>query len=212
MNMKWLLTAVTATAIVATPALAADDVISKAMKESRTGQNAAQNSTDTSDSRSDGPRANRSSERSFERGDQSAQNERGSGHASRSARAMTQQKLRSSLKEAGFTQIRLLDAQYLIQARDDDGNTVFMAINPPSVENRGAETSGLNSNADADERADTPRGYQNEGAGYSRQGAGYSGQNAQRGWRNSSVDVYNRAYDEGFREGYRRGHDSGSGN
>lgn len=46
-------------------------------------------------------------------------------------RAMTQDRLRQTLESAGFQQIQILDAAYLVQAQTEDGDTVFMVINPP---------------------------------------------------------------------------------
>lgn len=46
--------------------------------------------------------------------------------------AMTQGKLKQSLEKAGFTNVRIVDAQYLVHARTEDGNPVVMFINPPS--------------------------------------------------------------------------------
>src|SRR3954453_3598183 len=47
--------------------------------------------------------------------------------------AMSQDKLRSDLKNAGFSNITVLDPAYLGQADASDGNKVLMFINPPSV-------------------------------------------------------------------------------
>lgn len=47
--------------------------------------------------------------------------------------AMSQQALKSALERAGFTQIQVLDAAYLVHARTADGQVVVMTINPPSM-------------------------------------------------------------------------------
>ena len=46
--------------------------------------------------------------------------------------AMTQDKLRGSLEKAGFKDVTVLDAAYLVQAQSPDGDQVMMFINPPS--------------------------------------------------------------------------------
>ncbi|SMF23536.1 hypothetical protein SAMN02982917_1156 [Azospirillum oryzae] len=46
--------------------------------------------------------------------------------------AMTQDKLRKQLEQAGFKNVTIIDAAYLVQAQTQDGNQVFMTINPPS--------------------------------------------------------------------------------
>lgn len=61
-----------------------------------------------------------------------------SGQASRPS-AVTQQKLRDQLTKAGFSQVQILDASYLVQARTQDGNQVLMVIDPPM---RGATGAG----------------------------------------------------------------------
>lgn len=60
------------------------------------------------------------------------------------ANAMTQQALRQSLEQAGFQDIEVLDAAYLVQARTKDGDEVTMMINPPSAGTAasGSSTSG----------------------------------------------------------------------
>lgn len=41
-------------------------------------------------------------------------------------------RLTSALRRAGFTDIRVLDAAYLVRARTQDGDTILMYINPPT--------------------------------------------------------------------------------
>ncbi|HZD90171.1 MAG TPA: hypothetical protein VE224_08740 [Pseudolabrys sp.] len=58
-------------------------------------------------------------------------------------RAMTQRKVRQALQQAGFKNIRVLGASYLIQAKDNNGNTVYMAISPPQTTvGNGSATTG----------------------------------------------------------------------
>lgn len=56
-----------------------------------------------------------------------------SGQANDRARAMSQDKLRQVLSQAGFENIRVIDAAYLIQARTKDGEAVTMMLNPPAM-------------------------------------------------------------------------------
>lgn len=48
-------------------------------------------------------------------------------------RAMSQERLRKSLEQAGFKDITVLDATYLVRAVSPDGDQVVMLIDPPSV-------------------------------------------------------------------------------
>jgi hypothetical protein len=75
------------------------------------------------------------------RGQNQGQNQ-GQGQGQTQAQAMSQQQLRRQLEQAGFRDIQILDAAYLVQARTQDGNTVFMTINPPGP---GSQTSGMSS-------------------------------------------------------------------
>lgn len=47
--------------------------------------------------------------------------------------AMSQQKLRSALEAAGFTQISIIDSAYLVRAQTEDGNNVVLYIDPPAA-------------------------------------------------------------------------------
>lgn len=58
--------------------------------------------------------------------------------------AMTQDKLRKQLEQAGFKNVTIIDAAYLVQAQTQDGNQVFMTINPPS-QMSGSSSSGSGS-------------------------------------------------------------------
>lgn len=42
-------------------------------------------------------------------------------------------KLRQSLAQAGFTDVRIMPRSFLVHAKDSDGNPVMMVINPDSV-------------------------------------------------------------------------------
>lgn len=44
---------------------------------------------------------------------------------------MTQSGLRRTLQDAGFHDIRIIDAAYLVQAKTEHGHDVVMFINPP---------------------------------------------------------------------------------
>jgi hypothetical protein len=47
------------------------------------------------------------------------------------SRVATPQQVRSTLEKAGFKEVRVLDAAYAIHAKTQDGNVVFMMVNPP---------------------------------------------------------------------------------
>ncbi|CCF22208.1 exported protein of unknown function (plasmid) [Pseudorhizobium banfieldiae] len=48
-----------------------------------------------------------------------------------SGSAMAQSKVRDQLTKAGFQNVEILDASYLVRAQTEDGNTVLMVIDPP---------------------------------------------------------------------------------
>ncbi len=249
MQTKWLLTSAAVLALAASPALAANDSITKAMKNSQSTAGTMVSPDDQTDGSSAGSPAASSSQSSQSQNssdhnasdqsssdqnfsdqsssdeaasgkpldksgdqdvDQSAQNDDGAKGWHRHARGMTQHKLRSALKKAGFTHIRVLDAKYLVQAKDNEGNTVFMAINPPSM-SRNGETTGFNGNAGADERSGASRDDETDYTDNADDNR-YGGAHAQGGWRNKGGQLYKRGYDQGFREGYSRGFDRGYGN
>jgi hypothetical protein len=111
--------------------------------------------------------------------------------------------MRDALKNAGFTNIRVLDAKYLVPAKDHDGNTVFMAVNPPSLNKPGAETSGAASNMESN-------GGTTDGAQASN-GRRESRNDDWNGRRDHNLhDNYNSGYDQGYREGFNRGYQNGS--
>ncbi|HEX2528811.1 MAG TPA: hypothetical protein VHL31_21275 [Geminicoccus sp.] len=59
-------------------------------------------------------------------------NKSGSNQQGSQIQAMTQSELRGSLEQAGFTDITVLDATYLVQAKTAKGDEVTMFINPPA--------------------------------------------------------------------------------
>ncbi len=58
----------------------------------------------------------------------------GPGHSGQARpTAMTQDKLRQTLQQAGFQNVQILDASYLVQAKTKDGDPVVMIVNPPAM-------------------------------------------------------------------------------
>ena len=55
--------------------------------------------------------------------------------------AMTQQKVRENLQKAGFSDLTIVDAAYLVHAKTADGDPVVMFIDPPNM-NTGSAQSG----------------------------------------------------------------------
>lgn len=47
--------------------------------------------------------------------------------------AMSQDRLRKTLEQAGFKDVTVLDATYLVEAQSPHGDRVVMLIDPPSV-------------------------------------------------------------------------------
>lgn len=122
MTKRWLLCATTAAVLIATPALAANDAAqgSGAAKSSSGAQQAidkALNDRNMPDAAAGGaPSGAADSDRP------------------KSERAMAEQRLRRALKQAGFTDVQVLGATYRIRARDEDGNTVVMRVNPRAMD------------------------------------------------------------------------------
>ncbi len=71
-------------------------------------------------------------------GSQAGNSQPGAGQQTQ-MQAMSQDKLRQQLTKAGFSNVKILDAAYLVQARTEDGHDVMMMINPPAS---GTQTSG----------------------------------------------------------------------
>ncbi len=57
----------------------------------------------------------------------------GAGGAGSQAQASQQQKLKDSLQKAGFSNVMIVDAAYLVHAKTADGSVVRMTIDPPSM-------------------------------------------------------------------------------
>jgi hypothetical protein len=66
-----------------------------------------------------------------------AQSDSPSGQSKLQQRAL----LRHELRQAGFQNIRILDAMFFVEARTGDGQHVYMLVNPPGS---GADSVGLN--------------------------------------------------------------------
>ena len=208
MTKKWLLSSATALALITTPALAQKDSASSGSPKSQQETNNAVDKALSERNAASGNQASQSGNQASpgNNAGQSASNQ-SAGTPHRNVRAMTQQRMRTALEEAGFTQIRVLDAKYLIQAKDDSGNTVFMSINPPSTDRAAmsrAETTGSGS---GDGRSGSPRSNINDFT----DSANSSGSSAGSGPWNSQRVYNNSAYDQGFRDGYNRGYDNGAG-
>lgn len=77
-------------------------------------------------------------------------------------RASQRTVLRQELRQAGFQNIRILDAAFLVQARTGSGQQVIMVINPPE------QDSMTTSSSSSDQR------FNNQGASSERQQAGSS--------------------------------------
>ena len=48
-----------------------------------------------------------------------------------SGAAMPQETVRKQLTDAGFKEVEILDASYLVRAQTEDGNSLLMVIDPP---------------------------------------------------------------------------------
>lgn len=89
------------------------------------------------------PQSSQSGSGSSSQGQQQSQSsgqQRQQGHNQQ--HIMGQERLRQQLTQAGFRDVQILDAAYLVQARTQDGHTVLMTINPPSPGSQASTTSG----------------------------------------------------------------------
>ncbi|MEZ5786028.1 MAG: hypothetical protein R3D62_13975 [Xanthobacteraceae bacterium] len=71
----------------------------------------------------------------------SQQTQSGQSSQSSAQRHSGQQALKSNLEKAGYKNVTIVDASFLVHAKTADGSVVRMTINPPSMENA-AETTG----------------------------------------------------------------------
>jgi hypothetical protein len=55
------------------------------------------------------------------------------GGGAQDAAPLTPERLREQLARAGFREVRILDAAYLVRAVTQDGQTVVMMVNPPTM-------------------------------------------------------------------------------
>lgn len=53
-------------------------------------------------------------------------------------KAMSQDKVRQVMKDAGFTNVKILDATYLVQVSTKDGDQMLVVLNPPAMDRTGA--------------------------------------------------------------------------
>ena len=75
-----------------------------------------------------------------------------SGQSSQSAsqampKPMTQDKVNQVMKEAGFTNVTILDAAYLVQGTTKDGDQVLVMLNAPMMQAAAGRTGGTGSGA-----------------------------------------------------------------
>ena len=49
-------------------------------------------------------------------------------------KAMTQDKVQQVMKDAGFTNVNIVDAAYLVQATTKDGDQIMVILNPPMMQ------------------------------------------------------------------------------
>ena len=96
---------------------------------------------------------------------QGSQTQGSQGQSRSEAQVMGQQQLRRQLEQAGFRDVQVLDAAYLVQARTQDGNTVFMMINPPGSSMQGAGMSPGQGSSATTGSSGTPRGASGGSAG-----------------------------------------------
>jgi hypothetical protein len=101
-------------------------------------------------------------------GGQQAQNgqqaRNGASAAQQEWQAMSQAQLRSSLEKAGYKDIRIVDAAYVVQAVGPNGDQVVMYINPPDVP-RTASNAGADTTAGQGGSGQSTTGYAVPGKG-----------------------------------------------
>jgi hypothetical protein len=51
---------------------------------------------------------------------------------------MSQDRVRQVMKDAGFTNVQILDASYLVRASTKDGDQILVVLNPPMMTNPNA--------------------------------------------------------------------------
>lgn len=86
---------------------------------------------------------------------------------------LTQSRVIQTLQQAGFQNIEIVDAAYLVHAKTKDGNTVTMLINPPTIVEEMKEPFTASSNQRAGQGGNMAynQGYQGQFAHQGLQGA-----------------------------------------
>lgn len=125
-----------------TPGLSADQEMSDRTPQKDTSSPASQTTkvdgktSDRTPSNNPGQQGSsnqgQSTSQQAQNGDSSQQSQRGGANTGRPT-AMTQSALKNTLEKAGFKDIQILDAAYLVHARNSDGDVIIMTINPPSL-------------------------------------------------------------------------------
>jgi hypothetical protein len=94
-----------------------------------------------------------------------------SGQQRSQAQVMSQDKIRQQLAQAGFQDVRILDAAYLVQAKTQEGNTVLMMIDPPHA-NQQSSNMPRGSQGSGGSGASTPSSPASSGGSGSHSGSG----------------------------------------
>lgn len=230
MTKRWLLCVTTAAVLIASPALAAND---SAQSGDAANSGAAAQSGGAAKSSSG---AQQAIDKALDNRDTP---EAASGAASDASadKATAQRRLRQALKEAGFTDVQILGATYRIRAKDEDGNTVVLSVNPRAMDRHASKEDRAGDDNARDDRdqagiadEDMDRGGMDhagmDGGGMNREamrgetsgegGKAYgAGPMTQRGegsrWAGHGQSAFDRAYDQGFRDGFSRGFDRARG-
>jgi len=133
MTKRWLLCATTAAVLIATPALAANDA-------AQDGGPAKGGAVQNGGAAKSGSGAQQAIDKALK--DRNTPDAAAGGTPDRSAdserpgseRVLAEQRLRRALTQAGFTDVQVLGATYRIRARDEDGNTVVLRVNPRAMD------------------------------------------------------------------------------
>ncbi len=73
-------------------------------------------------------------------------------------KAMSQDRARQIMKDAGFTNVQILDATYLVQASTKDGDQILMVLNPPAMSRSGVPATTGAAGASSGSSPGTPAG------------------------------------------------------
>jgi hypothetical protein len=89
--------------------------------------------------------------------------------------AMSQERLKKALREAGFQEINVVGATYVVHAKSEDGDSVVMYVTPPPVQGASAPGSSATGAGSGTSGSGPSAGTDSPAVGDSMPGSGVTG-------------------------------------